>query len=333
MSTPDIRTVLRQRIEEATTPEFLDARVRPHLDVSPGADTWETYLLQLEATGAATVEIRYGDGPSVFARFFPDGSGPAVYDKLMALRESGFGADSRYQVAEPLAWIPEHNLLLARGAFGEAVSDWIGIDDRKTMTGVVEAASWLARLHTSPFRYGRPSSLVVSSEVLSLARRLAKVAVERPTYVKPAVEMLKQLEGLAEDTADGLTVQSHGQYRPAHVYVRKDRVTVIDLDRSRPADPSRDVAEFLHRIRTRVFWDTGAVARAEAPTRAFLGAYRAQTPPEYLTNLRFQWARHVFHSLTRKMRPGERPNGRLDSTLNFYRSEFEQVADGRLGTL
>src|SRR2546422_10068505 len=201
------------------------------------------------------------------------------------------------------------------------------------MTGVFEAASWLARLHTSPLRYGRPSSLVVSSELLPLARRLAKVAAERPGYVKPAVEMIRQLERLAEDTVDGITVQSHGQYRPIHVFVTEDRVTVIDLDRSRPADPSRDVAEFLHRLRTRVFTDTGAVARAEAPTRAFLGAYRAQTPPEYLTNLRFQWARHLFHSLTRKMKPGDRPEGQLDSTLTFYRSEFEQLAEGRLGTL
>lgn len=326
----DIKQVLRERIEEATDPGFLDARVRPHLGGN-GNGSWETTVIQLDGTGAATVEIRRAGGPSVFAKFFPNGAGPAIYEKLRAFRGAGFGAGSRYQAVEPLDWVPEFNLLLTRGAEGVAVSDWVAVDDEATLAGVREAATWLARLNTSSLRYGSPSSLLVSSEVLSVARRLAKVAAERPDYVPVAVEMIKDLEHLAEDTVDGIAVQSHGQYRPIHVFLSEAAVTVIDLDRSRPSDPSRDVAEFLHRVRMRMFWDTGSVERAEAPTRAFLETYRAQAPPEYLTNLRFQWARYVFHSLTRKMKKGEREEDEIERTLEFYRSEFERLVDGRLG--
>lgn len=188
-------------------------------------------------------------------------------------------------------------------------------------------------MNMSPLRYGRPWSLLVSSEVLSVARRLAKVATERPGYLPVALGMIESLERLAEDTVDGIAVQSHGQYRPIHVFVADGAITVIDLDRSRPCDPSRDVAEFLHRVRMRVFWDTGSVAGAEAPTRAFLEAYGALTPPAFLTNLRFHWARYIFHSVTRKVKKRADDQDRIEPTLEFYRSEFERLVDGRLGTL
>ena len=140
------------------------------------------------------------------------------------------------------------------------------------------------------------------------------------------------MEALAEDTVDGLLVQTHGQYRPIHVFISDSSVAVIDLDRSRPCDSSRDVAEFVHRLRVMMYRDQGTVERAEAPTRALLETYASEIPDRsYLTNLRFHWSRYVFHSLSKELKDSESTDLETDPSVAFYRSEFENVIQDRYG--
>jgi Phosphotransferase enzyme family len=332
-STKDTKQELSRRVERVTRSDFLDARVRPCLGAEAGPNGhWDTRVIQLDGTGAATVEIRYDGRRSVFAKLYPNDSAPLIYDKLRALRAAGFGPGERYQAVEPLGYVPEYALLLTRGAEGPAVSAHIGGDSGALSAGVREAARWLAKLHASPVRIGPPQSLLVSGELLSLARRLAKVMTQRPGHLGLALEMIQTLERLAEDTAEGLLVQGHGQYRPIHVFLGA-AVTVIDLDRSRPCDPARDVAEFVHRLRMTTFSHAGSVEPAEVPTREFLEAYASAVPRRaYLANLPFHWARYVFHSLNNKLKGEGRSGPELEATVQFYRSEFEKVIQGRFRT-
>ncbi|HLF41633.1 MAG TPA: hypothetical protein VI854_09205, partial [Acidimicrobiia bacterium] len=95
--TKDVKAELGRRVTEATEASFLDARFQPWFP--PGDDGWEVKVIQLDSTGAATVEVRRRTGGAVFAKFFPPGTeGRAIYDKLLALRDGGFGDGSRYQV-------------------------------------------------------------------------------------------------------------------------------------------------------------------------------------------------------------------------------------------
>lgn len=126
---------------------------------------------------------------------------------------------------------------------------------------------------------------------------------------------------------DGLFVQTHGQYRPIHVFTSEENVTVIDLDRGRPCDPSFDLAEFLHRMRTTTHWRTGSVDAANEPTRAFLEAYAADVDPVNLSNLPFHWARYNFHSLTNKLK---KEDGDSEDAIAFYSAEFENAVTGRM---
>jgi hypothetical protein len=331
-STREVKRELGRRIEMVRRPEFLDGRIRPYLAAQDEANgSWETDVLQLDGTGAATLEINIGD-QKVFGKFYPGDNGPLIYEKLKALRAGGFGPDDRYQVVEPLGFIPEYGMLLTRGVDGPPVSEAIGVDDEAFLSGVRESARWVARLHACPVRIGKPRSLLESSEVLSVVRRLAKVMTRHPAHLERAVAMVRQMEELAEDTVDGLLVQTHGQYRPIHVFISDSSVAVIDLDRSRPCDPSRDVAEFVHRLRVMMYRDQGTVERAEAPTRAFLETYASEIPDRsYLTNLRFHWSRYVFHSLSKELKDSESTDLESGPSAAFYRSEFENVIQDRYG--
>lgn len=327
-ATKETKRRLGERVERLRRPDSLrDLLRRGGAGALDGDAEWTTRVVQLDGTGAATVELQRVEGRSLFAKFYPDASGTDVHDKLVDLRAQGFGGDSRYQVVEPLGYVPEHDLLLAWQAPGVAVADHIGTDGPALLHGVTEAGRWLARLHRAPVRIGPPQTLLDSGELLPLARRLAKTISKHPDHLGLALEMVATLEVLATETVDGLVAQSAGQCRPIHVFVDDARVTVIDLDRSRPCDPARDVAEFVHRLRMTSFSRTSSPEAAEAPTRAFLDAYREGTEDENLTNLAFHWARYVFHSLNRKLK--DATGAERDAIVAFYRSEFDTAVSGR----
>ena len=329
-----VKLELSRRVEVVRRPEFLDERVLPVLRAGGKPGSWETKVIQLDGTGAATLQITLDGVQRVFAKLFPDDSGPRVYEKLKALRGAGFGAGQRYQAVEPLGFIPEFGMLLTRGAEGVAVSASIGTDAEALRAGCREAAAWLAKLHTCPLRVGAPQSLLDSGELLSLSRRLVKTIRRQPRFLDLALELIDVLEPLAAQTREGLFVQSHGQYRPIHVFVGAAAVTVIDLDRSRPCDPARAIAEFLHRLRMTHFWQTGSVEPADAATEAFLTTYVTATgQPAHLANLRFHWTRYIFHSLNRKLKGLDQDGAEVDRTVAFYRSEIERVVSGQLTAL
>lgn len=322
------------RAERVCSPEFLEQYVRPYLDadVPAGNGTWTTTVIQLDGSGAATVQVEFDGGAPVFAKLFPFEDGPEVYAKLRALRSAGLGAGSRYQAVEPLVWHGEEKVLLCKGAPGQPLSQLFGGDNKALAEGSARAGTWLARLHGADVRVGAPVSLLVTGELTSLAKRLAKVSADRPGYVDEALGMLERLDALSRDTVDGIQAQSHGQYRPIHVFLADDKVTVIDLDRSAPADPARDVAEFLHRLRQGVHSATGDISQADVPSAAFLAAYREAAETDVLVNLRFHWARYIFHSLNREVKSGDaewQDGG--NSVFRLYRDEFDRVAEGRAG--
>jgi Phosphotransferase enzyme family len=319
-----VRADQRARIDVVTDPAFLDVHLRPRLAPPVPAGPWGHRVVQLDGTGAATLEVSLAGRPVAFAKLFPDGSGAAVTRTLQVLRENGFGEGSTHQVVEPLAHVPEVGLLLAAVAPGTCVSDAVGVDPAALLTGCAHAGSWLAQLHSSPVRLGRPLPLLVTTELIPLAHRLAKAATRRPDDLGTPLRLLEVLDALTRDAVEGRSVQCHGQYRPIHVFVDRAgspaeapaRVTVIDLDRSAPGDPARDVAEFLHRLRTTTYSTTGSVAAAEEPSRAFLDAYRAEVDDEDdLANLRLHRARYLVHSYNSQLKSHDPDEGRRDFCL------------------
>jgi hypothetical protein len=104
------------------------------------------------------------------------------------------------------------------------------------------------------------------------------------------------------------------------------------MDRSRPFDPAHDVVEFIHRLRKMTFKCTGSVEPADTPTRAFLQTYSSAVQDRsYLTNLRFHWARFIFHSLNNEVKGVAAENAESERSVAFYRSEFENVIQDRYG--
>lgn len=319
-----------QRCEQVRSDEFLNAFVRPHYKGAPATGgTWETEVIQVDGSGAATVRCALDGGHSVFAKVFPFEDGPEVYRKLVEFRGAGLGEGSRYQSVEPLAWYDEHKMLICEGATGTDVEALFDLDRAEWQRGVGEAGAWLGRLHSSGLSIGESHPLLVTCELTSLAKRMAKAAAEQPQHLDKMLANLKLLDDFTHNTIDGLMVQSAGQFRAKHVFLDTDHVTVIDLDRSAPADPARDVAEFIQRMRNDCFELCGDVTPVDAATRDFLDAYVRETGSEaYLANFRFHYARYLVHRFTRVVKKGVLGTDE-DPNSEFLLAELESLRAGR----
>jgi len=144
----------------------------------------------------------------VFAKLYRDDSGKHAYQVLSALWSDGFGPTSRYRVAQPLAFMPDLNVMLARAAPGRELA--AATTDEELVAGAREAARWLLQLHRSPVRLGEPR---YPWEVYhKLLHRLAKAAATRPGQVETLLEQADRLEEAARKLRLQL-VQAHGRGR------------------------------------------------------------------------------------------------------------------------
>jgi hypothetical protein len=316
------------RIARITTPEFVAGPLLGALPEFRGRrlepEECRAQLVQNDGTGPATLFYDVKGAGRVFAKLYRDESGHHAYQVLSTLWQDGFGEKSRYRVAQPLAFIPDLNLLLARAAPGKELAS--ATTDEELVAGAGEAARWLLQLHRSPVRLGQPR---YPWEVYhKLLHRLAKAAAARPGQVETLLEQADRLEDAARKLRLQL-VQAHGQFRHIHVFLDQDAVTVIDLDRCRPGDPARDVGEYIHRMRTKRYKATGGKSRAEQATQALLEAYGAELP-QNLLNLPFYWGYHNLVSLWRFMKGTSPDHPDYSRLVDFYLSEFETALRSRV---
>ncbi len=276
--------------------------------------------VQNDGTGAATIEYTVRASTKLFAKLYMDDSGAHAFSVLRKLWEDRFGSLYPYQVPEPLCFLPEHNLLLMREARGECLASCLNQDMSRASEGMKRAAKWLLDLHSSSVRVGEPDKPWYV--FLKLADRLSKAVASHPEELRRLLAMLDQLRELETCRSERTLVQIHGQFRPIHVFLDNEVVTVIDLDRSHPADPAIDLAEFVHRLRSTIYRADGAIDQANYLTKTFLEEYAEQSPYR-LDGLAFFWGYHVLVSLCRHVKHLCADDPQWERTINFYLSEFE----------
>lgn len=283
--------------------------------------------VQNDGTGAATVEYTVRASTKLFAKLYVDDSGVHAFNVLRKLWDDRFGPLFPYQVPEPLCFLPEHNLLLMREARGECLAGCLNQDMSKAADGIKRAARWLLDLHSSSVRVGEPDKPWYV--FLKLADRLSKAVASHSEELRRLLTMLDQLRELETSRSERELVQIHGQFRPIHVFLNNEVVTVIDLDRSHPADPTIDLAEFVHRLRSTIYRADGPMDQANYLTKIFLEEYAEQSPYR-LDGLASFWGYHVLVSLCRHMKHLRADDPQWERTVNFYTSEFEvAMSSGR----
>jgi hypothetical protein len=285
-------------------------------------------LVQDAGTGRVTIRYELDSGTVFFAKRYTDALGAHSHRVQRAFWENGFGRNSRFRVPEPLAFVPEQGLLLMRESPGVPLAALLGKNSGYWTAGVREAARWLAAFHRSSLRVGDPEPEWDALKTFRLANRLVKAAAARPSERVALLDLMQMLkERFAALPEDRPVVQTHGRFHHDHVFLSPEAVTVIDLDRSRPTDPAKDVAEFVRVLRLAAFRAGVDEALTDEVTEAFLAEYLALVPggaaglPHYwLSFLVLSYLGHL-----RKAAPEDTPG----AVTAFHEREIRRVSEMR----
>jgi aminoglycoside phosphotransferase (APT) family kinase protein len=332
---PDADAATHRAIREGRAPRRL-AQPESDFDVAlvqsslprASSEGRECQAALVQDTGTGRMTVRYEMGDAVlFGKTYSDGLGGHSHRVLKALWEDGFGPASRHRVPEPIAFWPERNFLVMRAAGGGPLSALMSGDPVRWLEGVRGAARWLAALHRSPVRVGEPEPEWDSLKAFRLTVRLLKAAAARPregAILRERLQVVK--DRLKRLPAGRPVVQTHGRYHHDHVFIGPEAVAVIDLDRSRPADPAKDAAEFVRVLRWTAFKSGLAASRAEAATAAFLDEYLSRVPEAH-AGLPYYWSSYLLLGYLGALKKPDVADDRTSAVVGFYSRELERVME------
>ena len=298
---------------------------------SEGSFECKTTVVQNTGTGRLTLRYDFESGQTLYAKLYTDELGAHSYNVMKSLWDNGFNRDGRFQVPEPLAFLPDHNFVLMRSVAGAPLAEALnGKGPIDLIEGCREAARWLAAFHRSSIRVGEPEPDWDSLKIFRICVRLIKAAGARREERDFLLDSMHTLKALIKDfPVRGPVAQTHGRYHHEHVFISGDQISVIDLDRSRPTNPAKDVAEFLRVLRMSAFRSHPDMSRADEATEAFLDQYLSEVP-EVAASLPYYWSAFLWLSLFGSIKKVAPDDPRRSGLMNFHATEIERAMRTRL---
>jgi hypothetical protein len=193
----------------------------------------------------------------VVAKTYRGNKGENAYRAMHDLWASPLARSATVAIAEPLAFLPEHNVLLQgpvaeeqtlkellRAAFESGSADAV-----PRLAGLFErTARGLAELHAAGVRRGEP--VTADDELAEIAEVVARLAGPVPELAGALAPTLARLHAAAAAHPADPLAPSHRSFRPAQVLVSAGGdVAFIDFDGFCQAEPALDVAMFRSTVR------------------------------------------------------------------------------------
>jgi len=260
-----------------STPAYADLRIRsctPRvMRYKPGSRCTILYELDYEE-GAA--DPSWPD--VVVAKTYHGDKGRVAWDGMRALWQSPM-ASSGVAIAEPLAFVPELNVLV-QGPIREEQTLREGLQEA-LRTGDPEAArdlrgliagtaAGLAALHTCGVRLGE--LLTWEDELAEVREVIDRLAASAPELGGAAEPMLAGLEAVASEHPTDPAGPAHRSFRPPQVLLSGGRLGFIDFDGFCQAEPALDVALFRATVKSvGMTAEGGKAASASAEDRLARG--------------------------------------------------------------
>ncbi len=252
LTDPEQSRTLLERSIRAGSPAYRDISIQscaPNVvRYKPGSRCTVLYRLEYADEGAA----RRNWPDLVVAKTYKGDKGRNAYEGMRALWNSPLHTGEVVTIAEPLAFVPELNLLvqgpireermlkdLIRSALRVGTPEALAeLDDymRKTALG-------LAALHRSGAAHGETTTW--DDELAEVREEAEQLASAIPELAEAAGPLLARLEALAAECPADPPAPAHRSFRPAQVLLHQGTIGFIDFDSFGQAEPALDLALFL----------------------------------------------------------------------------------------
>ena len=225
-------------------------------------------------------------------------SGKSGYRLLDALRNAGFGDDSRDEISvpEPIGVVPEFRMWLQRKVQGRVATDLLAAPGGEDLVRrIAEAAH---KLHRAGVLAKRRHTM--ADELHILHERLPCVARSEPRWAVRIERLLDACDCLGAGTLKPEPCGIHRDFYADQVIVAGPRLCLIDFDLYCQGDPALDIGNFLGHIREqslRCLGDPEALADLEvAMEERFVELAGEETRPAVRAYRILTLARHVHLS-------------------------------------
>lgn len=193
--------------------------------------------------GTVLYELRYppdgdSDGPDVLVAKTHRGSkGRAAYDAMQALWASALRTSGAVALAEPLAFLPELNVLVQAGLpheltlkqlIGSALAAESDEAIEELSVYISKTAVGLAALHTSGVHAG--DKVTWEDELAEIHEVVERLATLAPAVQEAAGPLLARVGALADEHPADPLVSAHRSFRPAQVLLHGSEIAFIDFD-------------------------------------------------------------------------------------------------------
>ncbi len=248
------RALLEQAIR-AGAPAYQDLRIRgvtPRVArYTPGSRCTVLYRLELPPDG----ELAWPE-VVVAKTYHRSDKGRIAWEGMRALWASPLAHSQVVNIAEPLAWLPELNVLVQgpvreeqtlKDLLLEALTTGDEAKLEALLAELASAAAGLVELH----RCGAPSAQRATwdDELAEVDQVLGRLLPRVPELEGAADPFLDELRRRAARVPADPAVPSHRSFRPAQVLLYQDEIAFIDFDGFCHAEPALDVALFRATVR------------------------------------------------------------------------------------
>jgi hypothetical protein len=269
LTDPDEARALLESAIRVCAPEYADLRIRscsPRvMRYKPGSRC--TVLYELEYPPDSTGD----EWPDrVVAKTYHGDKGKNAYAGMRALWRSELRRSGAVSIAEPLAFLPDMNVLVQGPVPGDrtlkdVLQSAFGAGDGAAMEElepyVSKAALGLAALHGCGVA---PGEVVTWDDELAEVREvIERLAARVPELSEAAAPLLSHLEAVAAENPPDPLAPSHRSFRPAQVLLDGVDIGFIDFDGFCRAEPALDLALFRATVK-----DVGMYAASERARKA-----------------------------------------------------------------
>jgi len=209
------------------------------------------------------VPLRYGPDAdpgwprAVVTKAYPnDDGGVHAFAAMRALWQSDLSSGHVVRIAEPLAYLPEHRLLVQTRVPGEgtlsdllraAVPNGAGPAMDQVLIALRRTADGLVALHSCDVHQGDEHTAAALSR--QIGRTLGALERAVPSVTGVADQLLDHFERLDSEAPSDPPRPAHGAFRPDQVLVDASGVAFIDFDGFCQAEPANDIGRFRAKLR------------------------------------------------------------------------------------
>jgi len=172
-----------------------------------------------------------------------------TFDLLQELWSKGFqsGDDDYLKISKPIAYFPDYNLMLASKANGIELGKMLMEGDASVLENyIIQAASWLAKLHNIDVRSGRAFSL--ETEEAKLRHWSEHLCFLYPDFAEKISNLFSLILDKERSLDSKCFVLIHGDFHSGNIFVDGNDITVIDLEASCIFDPAKDLGYFIAKL-------------------------------------------------------------------------------------